>query len=746
MMRKSWFKRLLLSYMPVFMIVITFIFFVFFQMFSEQSRREALNANKTLSLQAMRIVDTSLKVIDNMIVLESINSESLNNFFKANSGSDAYINIRAVQKLKELINYYPLIDSIYLVRYSDGYVLSDATNAYIGSYPDRKFIEEYQVSKTPKWTGGRSFEQFKMIGGKQVASLVRGSPYMKNNLGMIVVNVSADSLKKLTENMYESKVSFIQAKDASGQLLFGSEAKVKESELFSEYTSDYTGWKYGSGLINGGYVNTISELYNLWFVIGLLMIAAGFIWMIYVTRRNARPIERIAERFSDYSLPVRGAGLWKGSPDEFAFIESAFDHILEQSRQYQEKYQEDLHLRTRYLFHQLIEGQTDMSLEEWQEEAAILNLPEPLDRFRLLIIEMDNYGEFCRKYTASDQNLLKFVLRNVVNEIAMKESIRLWSEWTSPSCLAVIYFEGDETEEREGEALSRFGAKMRGWTEQNLKFTVTIGSGEEVYRIQDLSKSYKSAAQALKYKIVLGENRLIRSEDIAGTSHAEVYAHLGEISSIIQSYRMLNIGWEEAYEAWFGQLKGSLLTNEEIFNLMNYLLYNVGRELSDMNKDVYREWSQVQLPLLTEMLDHGSSLEQLRIEIKQVMTSLFESVGQLQEGRQYAALIREICKLIEQDYANPDLSLEMLGDRFQLNPKYISKLFKGHTGQRFVDFLIQVRMREAVKLLLETDASVQEIAERVGYTHAISLTRVFKRIMGTAPGEYRSNQLRKTNS
>ena len=82
MMRKSWFKRLLLSYMPVFMIVITFIFFVFFQMFSEQSRREALNANKTLSLQAMRIVDTSLKVIDNMIVLESINSESLNNFLR----------------------------------------------------------------------------------------------------------------------------------------------------------------------------------------------------------------------------------------------------------------------------------------------------------------------------------------------------------------------------------------------------------------------------------------------------------------------------------------------------------------------------------------------------------------------------------------------------------------------------------------------------------------------------------------
>ncbi|MGV2805565.1 AraC family transcriptional regulator, partial [Clostridium perfringens] len=132
-MQRSWYKRLLLSYMPIFVIVITFIFFVFFQLFSEQSRREALNANKSLSLQAMRMVDTSLKVIDNMIVLESINSKALNDFFESSAVSDPYINIQAVKKLKEIINYYPLIDSIYLVRNSDGYVLSDATNGYIST-------------------------------------------------------------------------------------------------------------------------------------------------------------------------------------------------------------------------------------------------------------------------------------------------------------------------------------------------------------------------------------------------------------------------------------------------------------------------------------------------------------------------------------------------------------------------------------------------------------------------------------
>ncbi len=84
----------------------------------------------------------------------------------------------------------------------------------------------------------------------------------------------------------------------------------------------------------------------------------------------------------------------------------------------------------------------------------------------------------------------------------------------------------------------------------------------------------------------------------------------------------------------------------------------------------------------------------------------------------------------------------MLGDRFHLNAKYVSKLFKENTGQRFVDFLIDIRMKEAQRLLTETGDSVQEIAERVGYTHAISFTRVFKRTVGVAPGEYRADKLR----
>ncbi|EAA9756027.1 hypothetical protein C3550_24580, partial [Salmonella enterica] len=63
-MNNSWFRRLLLSYLPVFFIVTTILFIIFFQVFNEQNRREALKANEFLASQVTQYLDNSLRSID----------------------------------------------------------------------------------------------------------------------------------------------------------------------------------------------------------------------------------------------------------------------------------------------------------------------------------------------------------------------------------------------------------------------------------------------------------------------------------------------------------------------------------------------------------------------------------------------------------------------------------------------------------------------------------------------------------
>ena len=61
---------------------------------------------------------------------------------------------------------------------------------------------------------------------------------------------------------------------------------------------------------------------------------------------------------------------------------------------------------------------------------------------------------------------------------------------------------------------------------------------------------------------------------------------------------------------------------------------------------------------------------------------------------------------------------------------------------KFVDFLVQLRMKRAEESLAETEFSIQEIAEKIGYANAITFGRVFKRTAGVTPGDYRKLKMK----
>lgn len=97
-------------------------------------------------------------------------------------------------------------------------------------------------------------------------------------------------------------------------------------------------------------------------------------------------------------------------------------------------------------------------------------------------------------------------------------------------------------------------------------------------------------------------------------------------------------------------------------------------------------------------------------------------------------MITEVKHYIEEHYANPDLSLNHLSERFQISAKYASYLFKEEFNMKFVDFLAELRLMKAKELLETTSESIQDIALQIGYANSITFGRVFKRITGMTPG------------
>ncbi|UUZ80460.1 AraC family transcriptional regulator [Paenibacillus sp. P26] len=100
-------------------------------------------------------------------------------------------------------------------------------------------------------------------------------------------------------------------------------------------------------------------------------------------------------------------------------------------------------------------------------------------------------------------------------------------------------------------------------------------------------------------------------------------------------------------------------------------------------------------------------------------------------------IIDEVKKHIAQEIQDPDLSLASISSKYNLNSSYLSRLFKQETGQGFSEYLLKLRMEEAIKLMNDTDWKAYQIAEKVGIKDPYYFSHCFKKVIGVSIQEYR---------
>ena len=89
---------------------------------------------------------------------------------------------------------------------------------------------------------------------------------------------------------------------------------------------------------------------------------------------------------------------------------------------------------------------------------------------------------------------------------------------------------------------------------------------------------------------------------------------------------------------------------------------------------------------------------------------------------------------------NKEISLDEVSKKVNISPYYFSKLFKDETGTNFIEYLTDIRINEAKKLLLDRNMSMKEICMAVGYSDPNYFSRTFKKNVGVTPTEYRESR------
>lgn len=98
-------------------------------------------------------------------------------------------------------------------------------------------------------------------------------------------------------------------------------------------------------------------------------------------------------------------------------------------------------------------------------------------------------------------------------------------------------------------------------------------------------------------------------------------------------------------------------------------------------------------------------------------------------------VIRNVQAYLEEHYYR-DISLQDAADKAGMTPQYFSTIFKQSTGQNFVEWLTEYRIKKAMEYLDEPGAVVKEVCFKVGYNDPNYFSRIFKKICGMTPKEY----------
>lgn len=263
--------------------------------------------------------------------------------------------------------------------------------------------------------------------------------------------------------------------------------------------------------------------------------------------------------------------------------------------------------------------------------------------------------------------------------------------------------------------------------EYQFDLSISVGVSDKGYNFKHYSEMLSSAKNALEQKFFYSSSSIIFFRDVKqhpNDSQAKVLK-----KSIMESISELNLSdaiikLKKLYDLLKTGEYCTVLQAKLIYISMEEALINVLRDrvkdFTSSNKDM----------LESEFLFNLNSL------LKEKLISAANHVINIINTRNCPKPVCKTVIFINSHYSDSTISLEMIAGKFGYTSAYLSRLFKKETGKNLVDYVNEVRIFAAKKLLKQNNKKVYQVAEQVGYSNYNYFSKVFKQHVGISPSEF----------
>ncbi|MTI60461.1 MAG: response regulator [Firmicutes bacterium] len=248
------------------------------------------------------------------------------------------------------------------------------------------------------------------------------------------------------------------------------------------------------------------------------------------------------------------------------------------------------------------------------------------------------------------------------------------------------------------------------------KYKLSIGVSNSFNNLIDLKHYYKEA-ELLSYNHFIYKKGGIYKYSMYNSNYIELSTKIKGLTSCSD------------LKSFVGKLP-ELLTEERINLEAIAYLYNRLQEKANALCNLSFEIE------LLDPLDIIYLFNNLQELFEQLLGILTEKKG---SERVSHDIVEKVIKEIRQKY-NKNLSLQDLAVKHHINYNYLSQLFKKETGQTFTNYLIELRIKKAIKLFSK-DLLFYQIARKVGYDDYYHFCKIFKKHKGLSPSEFKKKYI-----
>ncbi len=271
-----------------------------------------------------------------------------------------------------------------------------------------------------------------------------------------------------------------------------------------------------------------------------------------------------------------------------------------------------------------------------------------------------------------------------------------------------------------------------------LQTNTTAGIGQLVGELKDLFSSFKSAKEAISYRMILEDNQAISIKDVEPD---EEYINLFENDNVNQMLKQIKIGTDQELKIAIHEFFSKLPKNKVALYQLKLSILEAYFEVIKLagKYELVGENNQSDDRDILEILNQLESFEQIEKWFEHKCFLVKEEVNKNRLDTT-GLMIEKAKEYIEEHFSDSNLSVEVLCNYLNVTPNYFSAVFKKNTGSTFVSFLTEVRLKKAVVLLENTDEKAYIIAGLIGYDEPNYFSYVFKKAYGISPSKYRQQR------